>query len=166
MTTLYRPAQPDDEPFILSGWSSSMRLSRDVPFIQMDGYADVMHPIIRSVLARPRVTTIVAHGELLRGFITVERSRVGLAPLVMYVYVAQPYRKGGIATGLFEAAGIKPHSRFEYACRTKMSWQLRDKAPFARYNPFRARFAEEEEARDEEGPRIEYRRSSGRRHAG
>lgn len=147
MTTKFRPALPEDESFIVSGWSSSYRMSRDLAFVQMETYADYMHPIIKGVLARPRVQTIVAHGEVLHGFLTFERSLYQRPPLVIYVYVAQPYRRGGDARGLFDAAGIDPGQRFEFACRTKMSWELQQlhrKAPLAIYNPYRARYAEEE----------------------
>lgn len=147
MRSRFRPALPEDENFIVSGWSSSYRMSRDLAFVQMETYADFMHPIIRSVLARPRVQTIVAHGAVLHGFLTFERSVYQRPPLVIYVYVAAPYRRAGDARGLFEAAGIDPLERFEYACRTKMSWELmwlHRKAPLATYNPYRARFAEEE----------------------
>lgn len=149
MTSSYRYAEPADEPFILSGWSASYRQSRDIAFVQMSAYADVMHPIVLSVLARPRVQTIVAHGEMRRGFICYEHSQTGRPPLVNYVYVAQPYRRQGHARGLFMAAGIDPDGPFEYAARTRMSWELHErhgKTPMARYNPFRARYAEEETA--------------------
>ncbi len=141
MTASYRATTPDDHDFIVSGWSSSYRLSRDIAFIQMAGYADVMHPIIKSVLARPRVEVIVAHGEVLRGFICFERP-----DLVNYVYVAQPYRRKGIAAGLFAAAGIDHQSRFRYAARTRASWELmvvHGKAPLSQHDPFPSRFTEE-----------------------
>lgn len=147
MTAQFRAAIPEDESFILSGWSSSYRMSRDLAFVQMEAYAAHMHPIIRSVLARPRVQTIVAHGAVLHGFLTFERSQYERPPLVIYVYVAAPYRRLGAARGLFAAAGIDPRDRFEYACRTKASWELLElgrKAPLAAYNPYRARYAEEE----------------------
>jgi hypothetical protein len=145
--TQYRPATTEDEPFIVSGWSSSYRMSKDCAFIQMDGYADVMHPIVRSVLARPRTRTIVAHGEVLHGFISFEHSTIGNPPLVHYVFVLLPYRRRGIARGLFTAAGIDPRGIFEYSARTRASWELivlHRKAPGARPNSLRARFAEEE----------------------
>lgn len=145
--TAFRAATPDDEPFIVSGWSSSYRTSRDVAFIQMGHYGDVMHAIIRGVLARPRAKVLVAHGEVLHGFLCYEPGPAGGLPLVIYVYVAQPYRRHGDAAGLFRTAGIDPLQPFEYAARTETSWRLMEihrKAPLARYNPFRARFAEEE----------------------
>jgi len=139
LTASYRAAVPADRAFIVSGWSSSYRLSRDISFIQMADYAKHMHAIVESVLARPRCEVIVAHGEVLRGFIAFERP-----DFVHYVYVAQPYRRNGHARGLFEAADIDPLSRFAFAARTKTSWELRGKVPAAQFDPFRARFAQKE----------------------
>lgn len=135
MTASYRYAVPDDRKFILSGWSSSQRMTRDVPLIPMKRWADVWHPIVNQVLDQPRTCAIVAHGAVLQGFIAFQ------PPLyVLYVYVAQPFRRNGIARGLFAAAGIDPRARFSYACRTKASWECRNKVPFAEYDPFPVRF--------------------------
>jgi GNAT superfamily N-acetyltransferase len=139
MTTAIRPAGPEDEAFIVSAWSSSQRMTRDIPLVPMDRWAEIWHPVVRAALARRSVRTIVAHGALaLFGFLAFEPA------YVYYVYVAQPYRRRGIARELFAAAGIDPLSRFEYACRTKTSWELRGKVPSARYDPYRARFAEKD----------------------
>lgn len=144
---MIRPASPDDDAFILSGWSASYRMSRDLPFVQMDAYADFMHPVIRSVLARPRTQTLVEAGEVQHGFISFEPSQLGAPTQVHYVYVAKPYRRRGCASDLFHAAGIDPNGPFEYASRTRASWELQvlhKKTPLARFNPLRSRFAEEE----------------------
>lgn len=150
--TTYREAEPADEMFIVSGWSSSQRMTRDLPLVQMKDYAALWHPVVRAVLARPRARTIVARGAAEpMGFICFEHSDLGNPPMVIYVYVAQPYRRHGIARALFEQAGIDPSGRFEYACRTKMSWELMEKlrkTPLAGYNPYRARFADEEKSHD------------------
>jgi len=164
-----RPREPDDDRFIVSGWSSSYRTSRDLSFVQMDRYADTMHGVVASVLARPRTEVLVADGSIMPrwGFLAFERSEVGAPPIVMYTYVAQPYRRRGVARGLFASAGIDPALPFEYAARTQASWELlhiHRKAPLARYNPLRARFAEEEERHVEEErsskrtPVVEHRR--------
>lgn len=140
---MIRPATPADEVFVTSGWSASYRMSRDVAFVQMSDYADHMHKVIAAVLARPRVKVLVSEGEVLRGFLVYEESDIGNPPLVIYIFVAQPYRKRGIARELFAAANIDPSKPFEYAARTRTSWELSRKTPLARYNPYRARFAEE-----------------------
>lgn len=129
----------DDRQFVISGWSASYRMSRDVSFVQMRDYADYMHPVIQSVLARPATEVLVAEGHVLQGFLAFERP-----DYVLFVYVPQPFRGNGLARSLFEAAGIDPSSRFEYACRTRASWECKDKIPNAQYNPMRARFEPKE----------------------
>lgn len=137
--TNYRPATDEDRAFIVSGWSASQRMTRDIPLIPMQQWAAIWHPVVEAALARPRVQTLVAHGaSALFGFLCYEPT------YVLYTYVAAPFRRNGIARGLFDAAGIDPLSCFTYACRTKTSWELRGKVPSARYSPYRARFAEEE----------------------
>ena len=129
--------EADDRRFVISGWSSSLRLSRDVPLIPMSMWATVMHPVIAHQLDRPGSSTLVAHGEVLQGFICAAPN------YVFYVYVAQPFRRCGIALALLGAAGIDPAGRWGYACRTRASWELLvklRKAPFATYDPFHARF--------------------------
>lgn len=137
MITAIRPMQPDDRPFVVSGWSSSLRLSRDVPLIPMSMWATTMRPVIDSAINRPMARTLVAHGEVLQGFVCAEPS------YVLYLYVAQPFRRRGIARALIAAAGIDPAARWGYACRTRASWELlvvHKKAPLATYDPFHARF--------------------------
>lgn len=146
MTTALRAMSPDDRAFVVSGWSSSLRLSRDVPLIPMSRWAAIMHPVIEYALDRPAAHTFVAHGSVLQGFICAEPR------YVLYLYVAQPFRRQGIARALFEAAGIDPSEPFGYACRTRASWELlakHRKAPCAVYDPFRARFDDTQESRTE-----------------
>lgn len=145
-----RPATPADRDFIVSGWSASLRSSRDIPLIPMTIYADTFRPIIERLLDRCNV--IIAHGDSLPfGFIAFDPStyvakiagqRVTLDGYILYVYVASPYRRSGVARRLFSAAGISPTQRFGYACRTRSSWAFRSKIPLAEYEPFRARYGE------------------------
>jgi hypothetical protein len=136
--TTYRDFTEQDRAFVVSGWSSSQRMTRDIPLVPMSHWAAIWHPVVAAAMARPRARTIIAQGvEALRGFVTFEPG------YVLYLYVAAPYRRNGIARGLLEAAEIDPLSPFEFACRTKTSWELRGKIPAARYNPYRARFAED-----------------------
>jgi len=137
VTTAIRLMLPDDRAFVLSAWSSSLRSSRDVPLIPMSMWASVMRPVLEHMLDRTTAGTLVAHGEVLQGFICVEPN------YVLYLYVAQPFRRLGIARALLAAAGIDPAQRFGYACRTRASWQLLQvhrKAPLAAYDPFHVRF--------------------------
>jgi hypothetical protein len=171
---LTRPACTDDRQFIVSGWSSSYRSSRDCT-TPMALYAEQKHAEVEYYLERCH--TLVAHGELgvLMGFIaydpstyvaTIGRRRVTLTGYVLYVYVAGPFRRRRIAHRLFGAAGISPSQRFGYACRTQWSWDLRSKIPLAEHEPKRARYeetdhgrhaCEQDEARRAEGPRPDPR---------
>ena len=139
MTLATRRARSDDRPFIVSGWSSSLRMTRDVPLVPMAQWAAVYHPIIESILDRRHVETLVVEGSVLAGFICFEQP-----DYVFYCYVAQPFRRGGLASQLFYEAGIDPASCFRYACRTLASWHLRSKIPLAQYDPFHARYTPEE----------------------
>lgn len=139
---MIRPALPADSQFVISGWSSSYRMSRDST-IPMPMWADTYHPIVRWYMARPNAVTLVSSGadvDARRGFICYESN------LVHYVYVAEPFRGHGIARELFAAASIDPLSRFEYTHRTKTSWECRGKIPSARHNSYRGRFPEEKRA--------------------
>lgn len=142
---------PSDRQFVLSGWSTSMRGSRDLPLIPMRDYAAIMHPVIDGYLDHPTVLTHVAEGDggVLRGFVSADSTRystrmrggiVELAGYVYYLYVAAPFRGWKIARALLAAIGIEPSSRFGYAMRTRSSFEVRAKIPLAEYDPYRARF--------------------------
>jgi GNAT superfamily N-acetyltransferase len=124
-------------------------------------YADTFRPIINRHINRTNV--LVAHGEtgVLFGFIAYDPTaytaivggrRVTLAGYVLYVYVAGPFRKRGVARTLFAAANILPAQRFGYACRTRSSWELRSKIPLAEYEPHRARHEETAHVRQTREP--------------
>ncbi len=152
---MIRYATADDYPFILSGWSASLRSSRDFAFIEMDQWAALMRPVFERHLQRS--LCLVDTGETdesRRGFIVYDAPRPGeyvdgprgMEPdrgYVLYVYVAAPFRRWGVARGLFEAAGISLDSRFHYAVRTKASWECKGKIRAAVFNPYRARFKKE-----------------------
>jgi GNAT superfamily N-acetyltransferase len=137
MTIAIRPMTPDDRRFVVSGWSSSWRASRDIALVPHSMWAAVMHPIIEHHIDRPIVRTFVAHGEVLHGFICAEPD------YVLYLYVARPFRCCGIASALLRAAGIDVSARFGYAVRTRALWELlvvHRKAPLAIYDPYHVRF--------------------------
>lgn len=138
MTASYRFAVADDRQFIVSGWSSSFRLSRDCT-TPMPMYARHKHEEIGYYLDAPWTRTLVAHGHVLQGFLSYRPPTS-----VLYVYVAQPFRRRGIARGLFDAAGIDPASRFTYVYRTSWSARLRSKVPYAAHDPLPVRFGDEE----------------------
>lgn len=122
----------------------------------MDTYATVMHAQIDALLDRPNARTLVAHepGEFddrgrpfLYGFVA---TLAAATPYVLYVYVKAPYRRGkakhglsrGIATMLFEAAGVDPVRPFAYACKTSYVSDLARKIPLAEWDPMPARYKE------------------------
>lgn len=167
----YGPAKPEHRQFIVSGWSSSLRKTRDLPFISMADYADIMHSQIVKVLERAGAQTIVAERSVFAGFICFERGAnlvdehdvLVTTDYVFYVYVAQPFRRRGLARFLFAAAGIDPASRFHYAARTKASWQLASKTPRAHYSSYYARYSPEENERHAREHREAARRKGRRR---
>lgn len=151
----YRPALAADRAFIVSGWSSSYRESRDCT-TPMAMYARHKHEEVESHISRVGAQVLVAETSVLAGFLCFETDArivdelgAAVADYVFYVYVAQPFRKRGVARGLFRAAGIDPASRFHYACRTLSSWELRSETPMARYSPYYARYSPEENQKHE-----------------
>lgn len=111
--------------------------------IAMEDWASVMHPQITKVLDRPSASTAVAFdrdSDVLQGFISADSSQ----PMrhVFYLYVKEPYRRTGIARGLFAAVAIDPLVPFTYACRTAVVGWLSSKIPFAKHDHLRARFPE------------------------
>ncbi len=162
MSLAYRPADVGDLLFVTEGWIDSFRTSRSAGLIAMDDWSDIMTRQVRKVLARPGVDAWVAFhpGEKdriadLYGFIAVERNydivrndfvdgrhvrrmvRTDV-PLVHFVYVKKPYRRMGVARGLFKAAGVGP--RFNYTCRTSIVTKLAEKIPQATWEHLVARF--------------------------
>lgn len=160
MKLSYRLMTPADRRFVRSAWSASYRLSHAAGMIGMESWATVMHPQIDRVLDRSDCTCMVAYNadadpdtktDLL-GFVAGDPSHawplrpphmMTLAPLVFYVYVREAYRKSGIARGLFRTLRIDPMQPFVYACKTDVVTPLTQegKLPFAKWQPFTARFA-------------------------
>ena len=148
MSLAFRRAEEPDRPFIVDSWLESYRTAHAAGLIAMEDWRSVMGAQFERVLARPRVETFVAHhpGEVdhvadLYGWIAVERGHT--LPYVLYVYVKQPYRRMGIARGLFGAAGVKPDAPFHHACKTAVLSDLKTKIPFARFSPLAVRYAPE-----------------------
>lgn len=168
-----RPALADDRAFLVSGWSSSYRSSRDET-APASLYARQKHEEVAFYL--DRAATLVAHGEtgVLFGFITYDPTTYGVARhevdartsrsrktfatfhgYVLYCYVAAPFRLRGIARRLFADAGIDPQERFGYLCRTRSSKELRSKLPLAEHEPNRARYEEIENGRARREPEAD-----------
>jgi len=155
MTLAIRPMTESDRVLVVSGWSSSLRMSIYGGFISMKRWASVMHPEINATIDHPAVSTLVAEeaGEtdhlgrpFLYGFIAWSSQLIAV-PYVFYVYVKKPYRLGrtkglvqGHAAQLFAAAGIDPLKPFSYACRTGVVAQLARKIPLAQFAPLPGRY--------------------------
>ncbi len=151
MTLAYRLAVAEDMPMVVASWADSFRTSRSAGLIAMEDWLSVMTVQIRKILARPGTSVHVAchpgeddHRADLYGWIAVHRGHLVTAteqdgnrhgrrlvenhvPLVLYVYTKAPYRRMGIARGLFRAADVGP--RWDYACRTSVVSKLAEKIP-------------------------------------
>jgi hypothetical protein len=142
MTIIYRPARADvdDRKFIVASWLDSYRDAKSAGIIPKAIWYDVMWPIIDALVARPRCTTVIAHDtahDVLVGFASMEPG--DRRPVLHYVYVKAPYRRGGIAWSMLKMIDVDPTAPFDYTCSTPMQMFLRDKIPHARWEPWQAR---------------------------
>lgn len=152
MTIAFRAATADreftnsDRDFIVATWSSSFKKSHSAGIIQAEDWASVMHPQIEKVLNRPSMRAVIAFDrddpDFFYGFIAGDTSES--TPVVAYVYVKEPFRRSGIARGLFAALGVDPMQRFVYACRTGIVSTLSSKIPFARFNNNEVRYPKDQ----------------------
>jgi GNAT superfamily N-acetyltransferase len=140
----YRRATGDDLHFVEESFLDSFRTCHTAGLISMDEWHDVMAPQWRRLMARPRMEVAVAYhpGETdhradLYGWLAVERGHE--RPYVLYCYVKQPYRRMGVARGLFAYAGIDG-DLFDFAANTGAVSRVRPKIPRARFRPLIARF--------------------------
>lgn len=137
--------------FVLGGWSSSMKHSRDSGMIVATKYPRVMHEQIADICARPECRVLVAVGtsaNVFGGFIAGEPDE----RIVYYVFVKGHYRRGGLSRRLFVALGIDPTSRFAYPCSTDAledpaHGRLVRKIPRAVHDPAVARYPKSERHR-------------------
>jgi len=144
-----RPAEDGDRHFIVSMWTQSYRDANTAGLIQVEDWFRVMDPTIAKVLARPDVQSIVAYHPKaqrgvadLAGFITFDAEE--RPTLVYYLAVKEPYRRMGVATALFRAAGVDPRAAFNYVCSTWWVRKLERKVPLARWRPLWGRFPKHE----------------------
>jgi hypothetical protein len=164
MKLSYRPAEGEsDFRFVVETWLDTYRDAHAAGLIQWDDWFTVMRPQLIKVLSRPGVETFVAAwvGEEpgladLAGWISVERGySIPLTrssgsrhrremvecpePLVHFVYVKAGYRRGGVARGLFRAAGVDPLGPFRYTCKTGLVTELASRIPYSKWCPLIAR---------------------------
>lgn len=166
MTFAVSPLQPRHEAFVCAAFVNERKLARDSGLFILDdpqsrqSWWDAQWRWFWTMLARPTVRTLVAHGEddanAYRGFISVDTS--GRIPYLYYVYVKEVYRRAGHARALCAAAGFNPAHRFHYACRSQIGdrltgsrevWlageltTLAPKYKLAKHDPLWARFGKE-----------------------
>lgn len=159
----FRPAEPDERRCLCVGrpedsrgcspivslWSSSYRKSHYAGLIWHEDWAAVMHPSITTILAKQARTAIMAvdpkDHSFIYGFIVGDT--IGATPVVDYVFVKEPYRRGGVARALFAELGVSPTQRFVMSCKTRIVSQLASKIPSARFDNEQARYPKDERRR-------------------
>jgi hypothetical protein len=144
VTVAFRSAELDDAPFIVSSWSRAFKGSNSAGMIADEDWATVMHPQIQKVLARPGARAIVAYEKtdptFIYGFVAGDTDE--RVPVVFFAYVKEPYRRTGVARGLFAALGVDPLTRFRYVCWTPVVAELLQtgKFPRTKHDPHFARY--------------------------
>jgi hypothetical protein len=138
--------------FIIATWSSSYKDSHYAGILDNDTYAPAMHRQIPRVLARPGAVAMLAFErddpDFLYGHAVAELD-AHETPIVHYVFVKGPYRKLGVARGLFEALGINLKNYLVYTCKTGVVRVLldADKIPRGRFDPNGIRYSKENRRR-------------------
>lgn len=164
MGLAFRRAEARDKRLIVDSFLESYRHAHAAGLISMESWRDVMAPQFERILSRRGVGTWVAYHPAERdpradlyGWISVERDfnipmrvKVGMrweeqmvpceAPLVHFIFVKQPYRRLGVARGLFKAAGVNPVDEFLYTAKTPVLGKLAAQIPLARWAPLVARY--------------------------
>lgn len=145
----HRPAAAGDRNFIVKSWVASFRDADSAGFIKAANWYRVMTPEIVDTLNDRDVTTAVAYETdnpdpqtNAYGFIVADVTEP--MALVYYAFVKQPYRRSGIARGLFAAIGVDPVLPFHYVCSTPWCSTLERKIPMARWMPRLGRFPKSE----------------------
>jgi GNAT superfamily N-acetyltransferase len=142
----FRPATLADRPFVVATWSASYKRSHSAGIIQTEDWAGIMHGQIEKVLAREGMRAVIAYDkrdqDYLYGWIAGDTT--ASTPVVAYVYVKEPYRRQGIARGLFSAFGVDPKRHFLYPCKTGIVAKLSSKVPLAKFNNNEIRYPKEQ----------------------
>lgn len=149
MSIGHREALPADHRFVVKSWVASYRDSDSAGLIAVGDWYAVMVPQVTAAMSRPDVRTVLAYettnddpGSNAYGFIVADTAE--RRPLVYYLYVKQPYRRSGVARGLFAAVGVDPGLPFDFVCMTEVVSTLRRKIPMARWTPRAGRFPKSE----------------------
>lgn len=150
MRLSFRPAAgpgSEDRAFIVATWSSSYKKSHSAGIIDTDSWAAVMHPQFERILNLPDARAVIACDKAdpayLCGWIAGDTSEA--VPVIYFVYVKEPYRRAGIARGLFSAFGVDPTKYFVHVCSAPSSF--RRHVAHARFNPNEVRYPKESRRR-------------------
>lgn len=137
-----------DPKYVISTWSSSYKAAHAAGILAAEDWALIMHKTLFKHLTRAGSRAIVASARnVVEGFIAGDTS--GPMPVVFYVYVGAPFRRCGLARGLFNALGVIPEEPFLYACRTSIVTRLAHKIRNAKFVPPTLRYTNYQEARYE-----------------
>lgn len=148
--TLYRDANSaSDRDFVVATWASSYKNAHAAGILASEDWPAIMHTTLTNILARPGTRTLVAYEppDFLYGWIAGDTTCP--LPVVYYVYCKAPFRRAGIAGGLFRALGVDPGSTFLYACSTSIVTRLRHKIRNAKFAPAAARYTNYQQERYE-----------------
>lgn len=138
------PSDSDRCSLVVPLISRAYKNAHAAGLIQMDDWAEIMHPQISKMLDRPNVRTVLAveatDATFAYGFISGDTSKS--PPVIYFVYVKEPYRKEGIARALFGAFGVDPRKKFIYVAKTGVVAEIAraNKIPFAQFNNNDARY--------------------------
>ena len=149
MSIAHRAADERYRNFIVRSWLASYRDADSAGMVAVEDWYDVMTPQVVKVLDQPDVVATVAYettnddaGSNAYGFIVGDTSE--RPALVYYVFVKQPFRRSGVARGLFAAIGVDPEMPFHYVCSTPWVSRLQRKIPMSRWTPRAGRFPKHE----------------------
>ena len=138
-----------ERQFMITTWASSYKKSFAAGIITSEDWPAVMHQQLGKILDRAGARAIIAYeksdADYFYGWIAGDTTDA--VPIVYYVYVKEPYRRSGIARGLFSALGVEPGAYFVHVCETPKSIELASKIPRARFNPLEVRYPKENRRR-------------------
>lgn len=116
--------EEQDKDFVYASFLSSFQGSFFAGPLPSEMYCPVYSKVLDTILSRPSVSVHMAYyPEMeppfdLYGYLIAEAGHD--VPVVHYAYVKAPYRRRGIAGGLFQAASINHQDIFAYTFNT--SW--------------------------------------------
>lgn len=121
-----RDARVSDHAFIIDAWKRSFEGAAAVRMCDRDHYRAEMTTVIRKLLGKPDVFTLVAYDpedeNHLVGFACMTRDDVGAE--LHYVYVKKDFRGRGIARALIGSAPITRYTFLSPTARPRKGWRF------------------------------------------